>query len=59
MMFLPENERLGGEAVALLDRVNNYDAQQLDLSALFQTRLFYVGRLRILLVPAQKGISRS
>jgi hypothetical protein len=43
MMYLPENENLGGEAVALLDRVNNCDAQQLDLSTLFQTRLFTLG----------------
>jgi hypothetical protein len=40
MFYLPSNPALGGEAIALLDRMNNCDLQSLDLVELTQNRLF-------------------
>jgi hypothetical protein len=68
MMYLPENEKLGGEGVALLDRVNNCDAQSLDLGTLTQTRLFTLGtyghylfllKISIHLTRICEGVARS
>jgi hypothetical protein len=68
MMYLPENEHLGGEAVALLDRVNNCDAQQIDLAELIRTRLFTFGdygfylfllKISIHFTRIREGVARS
>jgi hypothetical protein len=68
MMYLPENEKLGGEAVALLDRVNNCDAQSLNLNELTRTRLFTLGdygfylfllKISIHLTRIREGVARS
>jgi len=68
MMYLPENEKLGGEAIALLDRVNNCDAQKLDLSELLRTRLFTLGdygfylfllKISIHFTRIREGVARS
>jgi hypothetical protein len=68
MMYLPENEKLGGEAVALLDRVNNCDAQDLDLGELTRTRLFTLGdygfylfllKISIHFTRIREGVARS
>jgi len=40
MFYLPSNERLGEEGIALLDRINNCDAQAINLEELFANRLF-------------------
>jgi hypothetical protein len=68
MMYLPENEKLGGEAVALLDRVNNCDSQNLDLGELTRTRLFTLGdygfylfllKISIHFTRIREGVARS
>jgi hypothetical protein len=40
MFYLPNVDKLGGEAVALLDRMNNCDAQAVDIDAMVNNRLF-------------------
>jgi hypothetical protein len=68
MMYLPENEKLGGEAIALLDRVNNCDAQKLDLLELTRTRLFtladygfylFLLKISIHFTRIREGVARS
>lgn len=68
MMYFPENSKLGGEAVALLDRINNCDTQQLDLSQVIRDRLFTLGdygfylfllKLSIHFTRIREGVSRS
>lgn len=60
--------KLGGEAVALLDRVNNCDAQSLNLNELTRTRLFTLGdygfylfllKISIHLTRIREGVARS
>ncbi|MDA1273481.1 MAG: hypothetical protein O2960_05450 [Verrucomicrobia bacterium] len=40
MFYLPRNDTLGEDAIAMLDRVNNCDAQAVDLDQLILNRLF-------------------
>jgi hypothetical protein len=40
MFYLPKNDKLGDEAIALLDRINNCDAQAVELDELLRNRLF-------------------
>jgi hypothetical protein len=40
MFYLPKNEKLGEEGIALLDRVNNCEASALALQELLDNRLF-------------------
>ena len=66
--FLPKNDRLGDDAIALLDRVNNCDAQALDLGDLVRNRLFtlsnygfylFLFKLSLHLTRIREGVSRN
>ena len=68
MFYLPKNERLGEEAVALLDRINNCDAQAVDIKELLSRRLFtlsdygfylFLFKLSLHLTRIREGVSRN
>ncbi|MBA2594188.1 MAG: hypothetical protein H0U97_18885 [Gammaproteobacteria bacterium] len=68
MFYLPKNEKLGEEGIAVLDRINNCDAQAVDLSELVKTRLFtlsdygfylFLYKLSLHLTRIREGIARN
>ena len=68
MFYLPKNNALGEEAIALLDRINNCDLQKLNLDELTGTRLFtlsdygfymFLFKLSIHLTRIREGVSRN
>lgn len=68
MFYLPKNEKLGEETIALLDRINNCDAQSVDLNELLRNRLFtlsdygfylFLFKLSLHLTRIREGIARS
>jgi hypothetical protein len=68
MFYLPKNEKLGEEGIAMLDRINNCDAQAVDLSELVKTRLFtlsdygfylFLFKLSLHLTRIREGIARN
>jgi hypothetical protein len=68
MFYLPRNNALGDEAIALLDRINNCDLQKLNLDELTGTRLFtlsdygfymFLFKLSIHLTRIREGVLRN
>jgi hypothetical protein len=68
MFYLPKNELLGEEAIALLDRINNCDAQAADLEELLKNRLFtlsdygfylFLFKLSLHLTRIREGVARN
>ena len=68
MFFLPKNDKLGEDAIAMLDRINNCDAQAVDLQELLTNRLFtlsdygfylFLFKLSLHLTRIREGISRN
>jgi len=68
MFYLPKNEKLGEEGIAMLDRINNCDAQAVDVSELIKTRLFtlsdygfylFLFKLSLHLTRIREGIARN
>jgi hypothetical protein len=68
MFYLPKNNALGEEAIALLDRINNCDLQKLNLDELTGTRLFtlsdygfymFLFKLSIHLTRIREGVLRN
>jgi len=68
MFYLPKNENLSEEGVALLDRINNCDAQAIDLSELLRSRLFtlsdygfylFLFKLSLHLTRIREGVARD
>jgi hypothetical protein len=68
MFFLPKNERLGEEAIALLDRINNCDTQAISLDELVAHRLFtlsdygfymFLFKLSVHLTRLREGVQRN
>jgi hypothetical protein len=68
MFYLPKNEHLGDEAIALLDRINNCDAQAVDLGELLRNRLFtlsdygfylFLFKLSLHLTRIREGVPRN
>ena len=68
MFYLPTNDRLGEDAIALLDRINNCDAQAVDSDELLRNRLFtlsdygfylFLFKLSLHLTRIREGISRN
>lgn len=68
MFYLPKNDRLGEEAIALLDRINNCDAQVVDLDELLRNRLFtlsdygfylFLYKLSLHLTRIREGVARN
>ncbi len=68
MFYLPKNNALGEEAIALLDRINNCDLQKLNHDELTGTRLFtlsdygfymFLFKLSIHLTRIREGVLRN
>jgi hypothetical protein len=68
MLYLPFNEKLGEEAIALLDRMNNCNAQVLNIDEIVKTRLFtlsdygfylFLYKLSIHLTRIRESIARN
>lgn len=68
MFYLPKNDKLGEEAIALLDRINNCDAQVVDLDELLRNRLFtlsdygfylFLFKLSLHLTRIREGVARN
>ena len=68
MFYLPRNDLLGEEAIALLDRINNCDAQVAGLEELLQNRLFtlsdygfylFLFKLSLHLTRIREGVARN
>lgn len=68
MFYLPKNDKLGEEAIALLDRINNCDAQSVDLNELVKNRLFtlsdygfylFLFKLSLHLTRIREGVARN
>ncbi len=68
MFFLPKNEKLGEDAIAMLDRINNCDAQAVDVRELVAHRLFtlsdygfylFLFKLSLHLTRIREGVSRN
>jgi hypothetical protein len=68
MFYLPKNDKLGEEAIALLDRINNCDAQAVDLEELLRNRLFtlsdygfylFLFKLSLHLTRIREGVGRN
>ena len=68
MFYLPKNELLGEEGVALLDRINNCDAQAINLEELLRSRLFtlsdygfylFLFKLSLHLTRIREGVART
>lgn len=66
--FLPENDRLGEDAIAMLDRINNCDARSVPVDDLMATRLFtlsdyglylFLFKLSVHLTRIREGVSRT
>jgi hypothetical protein len=68
MFYLPKNDRLGEEGIALLDRFNNCNAQAVDLDELVRNRLFtlsdygfyvFLFKISIHLTRIREGVARN
>ncbi len=68
MFYLPKNDLLGEEAIALLDRINNCDAQAAGLEELLNNRLFtlsdygfylFLFKLSLHLTRIREGVARN
>ncbi|MBI2926622.1 MAG: hypothetical protein HYY24_13080 [Verrucomicrobia bacterium] len=68
MFYLPKNEKLGEEAIAMLDRINNCDAQAVDVHELVRDRLFtlsdygfylFLFKLSLHLTRIREGVARN
>lgn len=68
MFYLPKNDKLGEEGIALLDRINNCDAQKVDVQDLVCNRLFtlsdygfsfFLFKLSIHLTRIRERVARS
>lgn len=68
MFFLPKNDKLGEDAIAMLDRINNCDAQAVDLGGLAANRLFtlsdygfylFLFKVSLHLTRIREGVSRN
>jgi hypothetical protein len=68
MFYLPKNDLLGEEAIALLDRINNCDAQSVDLNSLLKSRLFtlsdygfylFLFKISLHLTRIREGVARN
>lgn len=68
MFYLPHNDKLGEEAIALLDRINNCDAQAVPLDELLGRRLFtlsdygfylFLFKLSLHLTRIREGVARN
>ena len=68
MFYLPKNDKLGEDAIAMLDRINNCDAQAVDLRDLVTNRLFtlsdygfylFLFKLSLHLTRIREGVSRN
>jgi hypothetical protein len=68
MFYLPKNDKLGEEAIALLDRINNCNAQAVSLEELLSGRLFtlsdygfylFLFKLSLHLTRIREGVARN
>ena len=68
MFYLPKNDKLGEDAIATLDRINNCDAQAVDFDELITKRLFtlsdygfylFLFKLSLHLTRIREGVSRN
>jgi len=68
MFYLPKNDILGEEAIALLDRINNCDAQTLIIQDVLKGRLFtlsdygfylFLFKLSLHLTRIREGVARN
>lgn len=68
MFYLPKSDALGEEAIALLDRINNCNAQAVDLNELLKNRLFtlsdygfylFLFKLSLHLTRIREGVARN
>lgn len=68
MFYLPKNDTLGEEAIALLDRINNCDAQAVNVQELLRNRLFtlsdygfylFLFKLSLHLTRIREGVARN
>jgi hypothetical protein len=68
LFYLPKNDKLGEEAIALLDRINNCDAQAVALDELLRNRLFtlsdygfylFLFKLSLHLTRIREGVARN
>lgn len=68
MFYLPKNDKLGEEGIALLDRINNCDAQAINLEELLKNRLFtlsdygfylFLFKLSLHLTRIREGVGRN
>ena len=68
MFYLPKSNRMGEEAIALLDRINNCDAQKIEMKELIDGRLFtlsdygfylFLFKLSIHLTRIREAVTRS
>jgi hypothetical protein len=68
MFYLPKNDKLGEEAIALLDRINNCSAQAVALDELLRNRLFtlsdygfylFLFKLSLHLTRIREGVARN
>jgi hypothetical protein len=68
MFYLPRNEQLGEDGIALLARINNCDAQRVSLQELARDRLFtlsdygfyfFLFKLSIHLTRIRENVARS
>jgi hypothetical protein len=68
MFYLPKTDKLGEEAIAVLDRINNCDAQAVDLRELVRNRLFtlsdygfylFLFKLSLHLTRIREAVARS
>lgn len=68
MFYLPNLDKLGDEAVVLLDRMNNCDAQSIDIDEMVKTRLFtlsdygfylFLFKLSIHLTRIRESVARN
>ena len=68
MFFLPQAEKIEDAGIALLDRINNCDAQSLDLHELITNRLFtlsdygfylFLFKLSLHLTRIREGVVRN
>lgn len=68
MFYLPQTEKLQGGGIALLDRVNNCDAQSMNLQELTANRLFtlsdygfylFLFKLSLHLTRIREGVARN
>ena len=68
MFFLPKNDKLEEDAIAMLDRINNCDAQAVDVRELVTNRLFtlsdygfylFLFKVSLHLTRIREGVSRN